>query len=166
MKISLLRACEAERTLLTNMFQLYLHELSEYTDHLDINKDGIFENTDIETYYNKDALMPIIIQCNGTIVGFILLNTPPYAPKGYDYYINDIFVLKKFRGTGIGKAAANELFCAYPGKFAMVQLAKNIPAITFWKKILTGSGYEYEEKEIVQDDELCIFQGFDVTRTE
>ena len=94
------------------------------------------------------------------MVGFVLLNTPPYAPKGYDYYINDFFILRKFRGKGIGKLAANELFQAYSGKFAMVQLAQNSTAVNFWKKVLAENGFEYEEKEIEQDGEPCIFQGF------
>jgi len=142
------------------MFQLYLHDLSEYTVNLDVNTEGVFENNDIDLFYEKDALMPLVIEHGGGIVGFILLNTPPYAPQGYDYYINDFFILRKFRGKGIGKLAANELFQAYSGKFAMVQLAQNSTAVNFWKKVLAENGFEYEEKEIEQDGEPCIFQGF------
>ena len=93
-------------------------------------------------------------------VGFVLLNTPPFAPKGYDYYINDFFILKKYRSKGIGAAAAKALFRGYFGRYAMVQLLKNDTAINFWKKVLNENSFEYEEKELVEDGERCLFQGF------
>lgn len=160
--IELITASDIDKNALKNMHQLYLHDLSEYTDSLDINADGIFETDDIDTYYEMDSLFPILIECNKNIVGFVLLNTPPYAPKGYDYYINDFFILRKFRGQGIGKATAKKLFQTYSGKFAMVQLARNHTAINFWKRVLNENTIEYEEKEKIEDGEPCIFQGFQV----
>ena len=60
----------------------------------------------------------------------------------------------------MGKAAANKLLRMYSGKFAVVQLVKNEGAVNFWKRVLTENGFEYEEKEVEQDGEMCIFQGF------
>jgi len=155
----LVKACDSEKNALKNMFQLYLHDLSAYTTNLNINADGIFENNDIDTYYEKDTLIPMVIQHNNMISGFILLNTPPYASQGYNYYINDFFVLRKFRGKGVGNTAAEELFRAYPGKYAMVQLIKNDVAINFWKRVLNENGFEFEEKEVIIDGDACIFHG-------
>jgi len=160
--IKLIKAQDSHKAALKNMFQLYLHDLSEYTMNLDVNADGIFESNDVDTFYEQDALIPMMIEHNETIIGFVLLNMPPYAPLGYDYWINDFFILRKFRGQGLGKLVASELFSEYKGKFAMVQLKKNNVAINFWKKVLVENGLKYEEKEVVDEGEECMFQGFEV----
>jgi predicted acetyltransferase len=160
LKITLRKARNDDKTALQNMFQFYLHDLSAYTDNLTTNTDCVFENDDINTYYEKDTLIPMMIECDNTIIGFILLNMPPFTPSGYDYHINDFFILKKYRGQGLGKTAVRELLQKYSGKFAMVQLLKNTIAIHFWEKALNECGIVYEEKDIIEDGEPCRFQSF------
>jgi predicted acetyltransferase len=159
--IKLRKAQETDKNSLKNLHQLYLHDLSEYTENLDVNGDGVFENNDIDIFFEKDALIPLIIEYNETIVGFILLNTPPYT-KGADYLINDFFILRKYRSQGLGKIATKELFRTYAGKFATMQLLKNQTAISFWKKVFNENGIEYKEKEIIDNNDKCLFQEFQI----
>ena len=158
--VELKKAEEADKKMLTNLHQLYLHDLSAYIRSLNVNREGVFETDDIDTFYQVDALIPLVIEYEGKTAGFILLNTPPYA-KG-DYYINDFFILRKYRGLGIGKLTVKVLFETYKGKYSMMELGTNLPAISFWKKVLTENGIKYEEQEVMDGEDACLVQVFDV----
>jgi len=161
-EINLRVATDSDKLILKNLQQFYLHDLSEYTINLDVDVNGLFENNDIDIFYEKDALIPLVIEYEKIVVGFILLATPPYTLQGADYVINDFFILRKYRGRGLGKVVAKELFKARLGKYAMMQLINNQTAISFWKIVLSENGFAYEEKEVMDGDDECLLQMFEV----
>ena len=162
LKVSLRVATGEDKALLKNLQQLYLHDLSAYTENLDINAEGVFENNDIDLFYEKDELIPLMIEYGKAVVGFILFTTPPYTLQRADYTIGDFFILRKYRGRGFGKVIVKELFQTYPGKYTMMQLIDNQTAISFWKKVLSENGLEYEEREVMDGDDKCFLQVFEV----
>jgi len=158
LRVQLREAGEADKQWLCGLHQLYLHDLSEFTENLHVTADGSFESDDIDTFYSIDALVPLIIEAEGQAVGFILLNTPPYA-KG-DYHINDFFILRSQRRRGLGQLAIAALAEARPGQYSVAELTQNLPAINFWRGTLSRLGIAYEEQQVMDGDDACLVQRF------
>ena len=156
--IKLIEANSEDKNILENLFQYYLHDLSEYTENLGLESDGRFDITDIELFITQDNLLPIKILLNNEIIGFIFL----IKGKTVDYVINDMFILRKFRSKGLGKVVTKIIFDQYKGSYVVMQLVNNKPAITFWHAIYHNSQIEYEENEMVSGEDLCLIQKFKV----
>jgi len=161
-KVKLRIATDGDKNKLKNLQQLYLHDLSEYTVNLDVNSNGIFENNDLDFYYSKEELIPLVVEYKAEVIGFIFLNKPPFAPMDCDYCINEFFILRKYRGQGLALEAIKELFSSYSGKYMMLELVENKTAISFWRKVLAIHGCEYEETEIMDESDKCLIQKFEV----
>ncbi|PKF85957.1 GNAT family N-acetyltransferase [Bacillus sp. BA3] len=157
MAVSINPISKDEKHILQNLYSLYLHDLSEFTDGLDISTDGSFE-----LIWKKEGLTPYFLKKDMKIVGFLLLLERPFLNKDYDYSINDIFILKKYRRKGAAISLLKELFKQKKGSYFVVQLAKNIPAVIFWRKIFSELNIDFEEKKKIVDNEECLVQSFQI----
>ncbi|GAA0126826.1 GNAT family N-acetyltransferase [Clostridium sp. CTA-19] len=146
--------------ILENLMTLYLHDLSEFADDLKININGKFEYDGVDLYITQDELKPFFIYLEDDIVGFILLNTGRYVPKGVDFVVNEFFILKTFRRKGISTLAIKKLFDNNKGKYKIGQLANNKIAIHFWKKFYKIQEIEYKESIEIVDGFECYSQLF------
>ncbi|MFE4705665.1 GNAT family N-acetyltransferase [Peribacillus simplex] len=162
MTVSLDQISTDEKHILKNLYSLYLHDLSEYTEGLDISSDGSFEFDSFELIWKREGLTPYFLKKDKTIAGFLLLLERPFLNKEYDYSINDIFILKKYRRKGIAIALLKELFKQKKGCYFVVELAKNIPAVIFWRKLFNALNIDFEEKTKIIDDEECLMQSFQI----
>ena len=162
MNVTLQKVLEKDKIILRNLYSLYLHDLSTYTSTLDIGEDGFFEYEEIEMFWKIEGMSPYFIHLDEKIVGFILLLERPFLSKERDCGVNDIFILNKYKGKGIGRLALKKLFQEKQGKYFVVELAANTPAVSFLKKILHEFQLEYEERMEVIDGEKCYIQKFTV----
>ncbi len=151
-----------EKHILRNLYSLYLHDLSEYTEDLDISADGSFEFDAFEMIWEREGLTPYFINTDESIAGFLLLLERPFLKNDYDLCINDIFILKKFRRKGIALSLIKELFGQKKGRCFLVELVRNTPAVTFWRKTLRELEIEFEEDRKDIDGEECFFQAFQI----
>lgn len=166
LNIKIFEASIEEKEILKNLLALYLHDLSEFTADLNIDSQGFFEYDALEQYYEYESLTPLLYKINNEYSGFILLNNPPYAPKDVDYYINEFFILKKFRRKGLAKKVIKKLFDLYPGRYLVLQMLANRPAINFWHKVYIENNIEYSEDTRDLDGEECLYQKFEVFSTD
>jgi len=60
-----------------------------------------------------------------------------YAPEGADYCMEEIFVVRPFRGTGAARNAVRRLFEAHPGSWCLEVYGENLRAKAFWTRILS-----------------------------
>ena len=158
--IDITKADVKDKEKLKKLFQFYLHDLSEYTEALDVNAKGEFDNNDVDAFFDETNLIPMAIKLKEEIIGFIFLNNS--SGNTVDYIINDIFILRKYRNRGIGKEVVNKLFKVYPGKYGLLELAKNKPAVKFWHSVFKDKNLEYQENEIKSDGEDCLMQKFTI----
>ena len=144
---------------LRNMFTVYFSELSQWDDGLALNEYGLpvwsaFGGAPPRTHdecaaYNwwiRDACRCFLILADGHTAGFVIVNSgPQFLPDGVDFDILDFFVAHKYRRRGIGRLAARAAFDLFHGRWEVVQLAGNAPAIAFWNHVVgdyTGGKYE------------------------
>ncbi|WP_341280824.1 GNAT family N-acetyltransferase [Paenibacillus sp. FSL H8-0537] len=142
---------------------LFLHDLSEYADDIKIDDTGMHRFDVLDLFFEKDGLTPFFIQADGELIGFILIQSGAYTnPEHADYVLNSFFMLKRYRGKGMGTAAALAFFEGYPGRYCCGQLKRNVPAIKFWKKVYAARKVEYYELEREEDGQPVVEQYFKV----
>lgn len=162
MTLALVPALEADKPILANLYSLYLHDLSAYTDRLTIHSDGSFVFDDLDYLWEEEGISPFLIKDDDHLIGFLLLLERPYLKKEIDYSVNDIFVLKGYRGKGIGLQVVESLFQMKQGHYYIVELAANKPSIIFWKKVYRKLNISFKEIEEHIDEDACLIQTFDV----
>lgn len=160
MTATLSQISEDEKHILQNLYSLYLHDLSAFTDGLDISSDGSFIYDSFELIWEKEGLTPYFLKSDENIVGFLLLLERPFLKKEYDYSINDFFLLKKYRGKGVSKTFIKELFEQKKGKYFLIVLEKNCIAISFWRRALSELNISFEEEKRMIDEEECLIITF------
>lgn len=153
MEVELRPVRYAEKDLLSNLYQFYHYEFSPYTEE-DLNEDGRFDSN-IDYFWEGDHRWnPYFIMLSGKIAGFAVvlfenLDTDPDPT----HVIYDFMVLPKYRRTGVGSAAAQKAFALFKADWAVAQMEKNTPAISFWRKVIgefTGDAFKETYREDIK----------------
>ena len=138
MNISLTPASLEEKPIVERLMQLYLYDFTEF-DGDDVDTQGQYANKYLPLYWEEPNRRPFLIHANGKLAGFVLVRLeidglidPPRKVN----QIAEFFVMKKYRRYGVGKFAAVWVFDQYPGNWEVEQIAGNLPAQTFWHKII------------------------------
>ena len=77
------------KELLKNLFQIHLHNLSEFAETLNVNSICKFDNNDVEILFELANANYMTINKNDEIIGFVFL----IKSKSFDYIVNDRFIL-------------------------------------------------------------------------
>lgn len=162
MTIILKEVLASEKSILRNLYSLYLHELSNFTGNLNLSEDGIFHYEELDDFWTIDGLSPYFITLNEKIIGFILLLERPFLKKRNDYGINDFFILNQYKGKGVAMQAVKKIFEKRPGQYFIIQVIENKRAVAFWKKVYTELNIETDESQDIIDDEFCLVQTFKI----
>ena len=152
------------KQVLHHLLQLYLYEFTEYCPD-DVNDEGVFEYKYFDAYWEEPDRTPFFVRVNGTLAGFVLVNTHTYSyPEGEAHAIAEFFVMKQYRRKGVGKAAAFAVFDLFPGKWEVFETNTNVPAQQFWKSVI--SAYTADDYAVTMLDRAPWYgqvQTFDTT---
>ncbi|PGB00607.1 GNAT family N-acetyltransferase [Bacillus toyonensis] len=162
MIVVLQRVQESEKEILRNLYALYLHDLSKFTTNITIGANVFFEYEDLYLFWKNDGITPYFIKTDNSIVGFLLLLERPFLKKENDFCMNDIFILNQYREKGIGKQVIENLLEEKRGQYFVIELLKNVPAVSFWKKVYRELNIEFDERKQIIDDEECLVQTFKI----
>lgn len=149
MKVELRKIEKSERTMVDNLFKLYLYDMSQYTGWEVDNTGFISFDSDkiLDPYWKEDNHYPFFILVDNEIAGFSLIRKWPEENNIMD--MGQFFILRKFNGKGIGKEAFKESVSMFPGKWLTRVLTNNTGALTFWKKVIgeiTNNNFKDEVK--------------------
>lgn len=123
-----------DKTAVENLFSLYLHDLSEFSE-LDVDEHGRFlREGALNVWWEREVLFPFLIHADAKIAGFAFVCAAPHVSHGRDYRLNDFFVLRGYRRRGVGLAAARAVFDRFSGRWEVGWLPANKPAATFWQR--------------------------------
>lgn len=141
MMISIRPAGEKDRLLVKNIFNLYQNELCVYSDDFDVlDENGYFApDTVNEILPFGDGVFPYIIEEDARPVGFVMATDKTYAPEGFDYSLEEIFLIRNRRNRGIADIAMGEIMKDRPGRWTLEVYTKNLPALSFWKRFLSNN---------------------------
>ena len=123
-----------EKPLLDAMAQLYSYDFSEIT-HRAIGQDGLFpEISCFSAMWTDPSRYPHVIMVDQEPAGFAIVQRT--GDQAFD--MEQFFVLRKFRRSGIGTRAAQDLFSTFPGQWTVGQIAANTAAQAFWRGVISG----------------------------
>lgn len=146
MSMHIAKINQEQKETFMHLYNLYLYELSAYTGE-DIRKDGTFDLSNTHLYIERNELHPYFITYDDKLAGFILICSPPYVPDGIDYTIQELFLLKKYRGKNLASEAVSAVLSRFPGSYRVEQLKSNTAAVRFWKKYYKEQHIDYIERE-------------------
>lgn len=117
----------------------------------------------LDLFFERKGLTPYFILADGVMIGFILIQSGPYTnPDHADYVLNSFFILRRYRGKGIGTAAASSFLALYPGRYCCAQLKRNEPAVRFWKRVYAHNRFDVFELEREEEGNVLLEQYFKI----
>jgi len=138
MHIELIPAAESQKSVLRQLMELYNHDFSEYT-HDDVDEHGYFGYTYLDHYWTDDTRHPFFIKVDGNLAGFVLVRQHcEYTTNEHAHDIAEFFVMRRYRGLGVGRKVAALTFNAFPGEWEVRVYHSNKPAFPFWRKVIDG----------------------------
>lgn len=137
--VEIVEAREGDRPVLRRLIELYRYDFSEFDD-ADVDGHGEFGYRYLDHYWTERDRHAFLIRCDGSWAGFALVRA------GDPNDMAEFFVMRKYRRSGVGRAAASEVIARFPGRWTVRQLLTNPAASAFWRVAIP---YEFTER---QDD--------------
>ena len=158
-RVEVTEATAAERALIRNIYPLYLHDLSPFTDFYELDERGVFVPDYLPDWLDRQSPLvhPLLIRADGRPAGFAFVGQAPFPhmTAGRDYRVSEFFVLARYRRREVGQRAAHAIFDMFRGVWEVTELPANVPAVRFWRSVIgdyTGGLFEdsIEKGDIVQ----------------
>lgn len=117
---------EEYRRVLGHLFELYVYDFSEYTGS-DVHDSGSYEVVE-KDYWCNEFPHRYIARVDGKIAGFALVRRgSPLDADALAAYVEEFFVLRKYRRRGVGAQLARHVFAQFPGRWQVAVLRNNLP---------------------------------------
>jgi len=127
-----------QKDIFAQLMNLYDYDFTEYTN-ADIKESGYYyENVD--GFLLNDKLRCYFIRVDGILAGFVIIGDGGYMYLEDEsaHNIDEFFVMRKYRRSGVGRFAAESAFNMHKGKWEVCQMPNNTPARKFWKTVIAG----------------------------
>ena len=132
--VSIRLAGQKDRPVIENLIQLYLYDMADIF-HFPIGLDGRFEYDFLDRFWRR----PHLIAWRGELAGFVLLiDESPVTGTTDRQFVAEFFVLRPYRGKGVGAQAFREVVGANPGRWQIGVLERNLPASAFWRSVTSA----------------------------
>ena len=143
------------RLVLEAMFQLYIHDFSEYwagQDRAELTEAGQFDAyPGLDRYWTTPDRSAWFIRADGHLAGFALLNCHSHSGLPADHDVAEFFVVRKHRRAGVGFEAARQLIAPRSGQWEIAVVRANVGALDFWRCVATGVSPEVDEQNLNDD---------------
>jgi predicted acetyltransferase len=149
--IEIRRATREDRSALQRVLELYQHDLSDIWDQ-DVDADGLY-GYDLDRYWRIERCVPFVATVGGRYAGFALVDGAVKvvaAEAGLaGRWMDQFFILKKYRRQGLGRQLARAVFDALPGRWEVGQMLGNLPAQQFWRALIADYTHgQFTEHEL------------------
>lgn len=151
MKIEIRLAQLAERLIVRNLMELYQHDFSEL-DGTDLDEYAQYGYYDLDCFWINPGWSAHVIKVDNKWAGFVLTNDEVQQPENTRAIV-EFFVVRKYRGQGVGREAAHSLMVSCPGKWEIRVIHENKAAHDFWDRLVTTAWPAHHRKEIVGDNQ-------------
>jgi predicted acetyltransferase len=127
------KANAADRQPLQRMLELYQHDLSDIWDQ-DLDAHGEY-GYELDRYWRDPTCHPYVFVADGHYAGLALVDGRVRI-AGASFWMDQFFVLRKYRRRGFATQAAKTIFDRHPGAWQVGQMPANRPAQAFWRKVV------------------------------
>ena len=151
--IELLPATLGDQPAISNLYQLYIHDFSDYVEQK-LGDDGRFGYDPLPPYWTEPDRFPFLIRVDGSLAGFALVRKGSvFSGKTDIWDMADFFVVRGARGIGVGYVITKEIWRRFPGPWEVRVLTTNLNALTFWSKAISRFTGHPLEPILVTDGE-------------
>lgn len=157
--LSVYRAQDTDRPALQRMLELYQYELSDIWDQ-DLDAQGEYGYA-LDRFWQDGPCIALLATVGGHHAGFALVDeSVKLGPAGR--WMDQFFVMKKYRRAGIGRQLATHAFDLLPGIWEVGQMTDNHGARAFWRRVIdTYCGGRYVEQTLTEGWWQGTIQRFD-----
>ena len=136
--VTLLPATEADASLLANLLELYVHDMSPFFPGVEPADDGRFGYPQLPLYWSQpDRRFAFLIRAAGKTAGFAFVTRGSPASGDPDVLdVAEFFVLRGHRRSGVGRRAAFALWDRFPGRWMVRVSEANRRAVSFWSAVV------------------------------
>ncbi|WP_293404285.1 GNAT family N-acetyltransferase [Phenylobacterium sp.] len=156
MSLKIVRAARSDSALLQNLFQLYTHDFSEFwagSARGELEADGRYTDYPLTPFFERASWSAWLLKSGEAPAGFALINDAAHSGLPTRRSMAEFFVVRKHRGQGAGRAAAQALIADEPGGWEIAVARANTGALTFWRKVAaTCAAGPVEELDIASPD--------------
>src|SRR5262249_30571657 len=136
------------------------YELSDIWDQ-DLDANGRY-GYDLARHRDGQRSHTYVALEGGRFAGFALV-APAAITRTQGSWMEQFFILKKHRRTGIGTALALHVLRSHPGQWEVSQMPANLPAQAFWRKVIGPlTGGQFVEIQVTEGWWLGVVQQFSV----
>jgi predicted acetyltransferase len=130
------------------MLELYQYELSDIWDQ-ELDCHGEF-GYDLSRHQQAQRFFAHVLLINQNYAGFALV-APAIVTQTNGFWMEQFFVLKKYRRSGNGLALAKHVFQSHPGAWEIGQIPRNTAAREFWRRVVARvTDGSFSEVEVTQ----------------
>lgn len=115
------------------MLELYQYELSDIWDQ-ELDPQGEY-GYDTSMHREARRFFAHVLMVNEHHAGFALV-APARVTRQEGYWMEQFFVLKKYRKAGHGLALATHVLGCHPGAWEIGQMPGNDAARLFWRRVI------------------------------
>ncbi len=143
--------------LVRNLYQFYAYESSDWEQE-DVEVDGRFYIHDdhLARYWQEPDWSAHLILVDGFIAGFVLIERSE-LPGLEALELADLFVLKKYRRQGIGRALATQILLSGANAWLVRFYRQDETAVAFWHAVLDELPRPVQAIEVDDDPQLSSF---------
>ena len=135
----MIQECRAARTedfvALKRMLELYQYEISDMYDQ-DLDAQGEY-GYELSRHIEGQRFFAHVVLVNERYAGFALV-APAVVTQTVGYWMEQFFILKKYRRGKLGTALAAHVFQCHPGPWEVGQMPTNFPAQAFWRRVISS----------------------------
>jgi predicted acetyltransferase len=126
-------ALAVDRLPVQRMLELYQHDLSDLWNQ-DLDAHGEYGYA-LDRYWDSEGHHAFVATADERYAGFALVNQAVrLGTEGW--WMDQFFVLKKYRRHGLGSILARAVLAALPGRWEIGQMPTNHAAQAFWRKLV------------------------------
>ncbi|WP_443190236.1 GNAT family N-acetyltransferase [Pseudomonas indica] len=155
--VELVRTGPEQAELIRNLYQFYAYESSDWEQE-DVELDGRFyiHEAHLTRYWREPGWSANLILVDGFIAGFLLIERSE-LPGVEALELADLFVLKKYRRQGIGRALAVQVLSSGEGDWLVRFYRQDETALAFWRAVLAELPRPVHTLEPDDDPQLLTF---------
>ena len=133
---------------LEQMLELYQYELSDIWDQ-QLDAHGRY-GYDLARHKEGRRFHAHVALQEGRYAGFALV-APAAVTRKEGAWMEQFFILKRYRRAGAGRVLARHVFSSHPGLWEVGEMPANLVAQAFWRKVIAEvTGGQFVEVQVAE----------------
>jgi predicted acetyltransferase len=134
MQVTVELASIEQKSVLRNMLQLYIHDLSEFAG-FDLDAHGLYGYRYLDFYWVEDGRFPFLVRIDGSLAGLVFIRSENLQTNPR-YGVAEFFIMRKYRRHGIGTTVMRDVVERFPGQWSLAVDLRNAAGLPFWRKVV------------------------------